>query len=111
LRKKIKETNAPKLIKIDTNDKNSNNFERISCGSNYSLLLWCDGDICGFGNNICVQLRTDNRNQIFLIKIIIPNIDKFIDIMSHFNYDISISLSINNSYYIRGKCEQGVLIL
>jgi alpha-tubulin suppressor-like RCC1 family protein/tRNA A-37 threonylcarbamoyl transferase component Bud32 len=110
LKKKIKETNAPKLIKIDTNDKNSNTFERISCGSNHSLLLSCDGDIYGFGNNICGQLGIDNReDQNFPIKIIIPNSDKFIDIASHFNYDISVGLSINGSYYVWGKCGQTVL--
>jgi alpha-tubulin suppressor-like RCC1 family protein/tRNA A-37 threonylcarbamoyl transferase component Bud32 len=110
LKKKIKETNVPKLIKIDIDDKNSNTFQRISCGSNHSLLLSCDGDIYGFGNNTCGQLGIDNReDQIFPTKIIIPNSNKFIDIASHFNYDISVGLSINGSYYVWGKCGQRVL--
>jgi hypothetical protein len=58
-----------------------------------------------------VKLETDNRGHIFPIKIIIPSIDKFIDITSGFNYDISIGLSINDSYYIWGKCKQRILIL
>ncbi len=61
MRNKIKETNASKLVKIYTNDKNdkiSNNFERIRCGSNHSLLLSCDGDIPGVSS----QFATCNRS-------------------------------------------------
>jgi hypothetical protein len=31
-------------------------------------------------------------------------INKFIDIASHFRYNISVALSVKNVYYVSGKC-------
>jgi alpha-tubulin suppressor-like RCC1 family protein len=93
----------PKIVNIKTENNDSVYIMKISCGSAHSLLLSKDGNIYSFGNNKFGQIGNNNlRNQLFPQKISSPV--KFIDIASHFRYDISIALSVNNIYYIWGKC-------
>jgi alpha-tubulin suppressor-like RCC1 family protein len=71
-------------------------IKKISCGFAHSLLLACNGDIYGFGNNGCEQQITPKK--------LIINENEFIDIASHYNNFISIALSGNGIYYIWGNC-------
>jgi alpha-tubulin suppressor-like RCC1 family protein/tRNA A-37 threonylcarbamoyl transferase component Bud32 len=74
----------------------------ISCGRYHSLLLSRDGDIYWFGyNGIERKIIPEN---------ISTNTNKFIDIASHHNYNISIALSVDGIYYVWGPCGGGVII-
>jgi hypothetical protein len=72
---------------------NEISIKKISCGREHSLLLSRDGDIYWFGGN-----GFEKQTK----KII--NENKFIDIESHYNYNISIALSVNAIYYVWGEC-------
>jgi alpha-tubulin suppressor-like RCC1 family protein len=74
----------------------SNEIQKISCGLTHSLLLSRNGDIYWFGYNGCETQKTP-------IKLTI-NENKFIDIESHYNQNISIALSVNGIYYVWGHC-------
>jgi alpha-tubulin suppressor-like RCC1 family protein len=63
-------------------------FAKINCGRNHSLLLSRNGDIYAFGKNSFGQLGNDGY--------LTPNIEieeKFIDIATHPQKDISVTLS------------------
>ncbi len=94
------------------NVKTENNVSvfitKISCGSSYSLLLSKNGNIYSFGYNKFGQIGNNNlRNQLIPQKI--SSSVKFIDIASHFRYDISIALSDNNIYYIWVNVEKKIM--
>jgi alpha-tubulin suppressor-like RCC1 family protein len=93
----------PKIVNINPENNDSVFITKISCGSHHSLLLSKDGNIYSFGYNEFGQIGNNNlRNQLIPRKISFSV--KFIDIASHFRYNISIALSDNNIYYIWGKC-------
>jgi alpha-tubulin suppressor-like RCC1 family protein len=95
--------NVPKLLKIRDSNKSNVIIIRISCGSNYSLLLSSDGDIYAFGCNNCGQLGNNCfQNQNIPTKILTQS--KFIDIAAHKDCNISVTLSVDGIYYIWGKC-------
>jgi alpha-tubulin suppressor-like RCC1 family protein len=97
------EIKEPKIVNIKTENNDSVFITKISCGSHHSLLLSKDGNIYSFGYNKFGQIGNNNlRNQLIPQKI--SSSLKFIDIASHFLYDISIALSVNNICYIWGKC-------
>jgi hypothetical protein len=88
-------------IIIELNDLK---IKKISCGFRHNLLLTCDGDIYAFGWNGCGEVGNGtNAEQRFPIKLELIN--KFIDIASHPDYQISMSQSIDGIYYVWGKFE------
>jgi len=88
-------------IIIELNDLK---IQKISCGNSHSLLLSCDGDIYAFGWNYFGQVGNGTREkQKFPIKLELNN--KFIDIASHPDYDISMAQSIDGIYYVWGWFE------
>jgi alpha-tubulin suppressor-like RCC1 family protein len=93
-------------IIIELNDLE---IKKISCDLGHSLLLSCDGDIYAFGWNRWGEIGNGTQEeQRFPIKLELNN--KFIDIASHYYYQISMSQSIDGIYYVWGKFEdKGVL--
>jgi alpha-tubulin suppressor-like RCC1 family protein len=85
------DSNKPKFVAVIDENKSNVFIEKISCGSEHSLLLSSDGNIYAFGRNEWSPQR---------IKIE----TKFIDISSHWNELISIALSQNGIYYNWGQC-------
>jgi alpha-tubulin suppressor-like RCC1 family protein len=98
----------PKLIKVKS-ESNPNVFiTKISCGSTHSLLLSRDRDIYAFGHNNCGQIGNNCfTNQLIPHKLY--SSVKFIDITSHFRYQISIAISVENTFYVWGKCGKEVI--
>jgi hypothetical protein len=84
-------------------------IDKISCGAEHSLLL-SDGVIYAFGDNYWGQLGNGKtENQLIPVKLEYEN--KFIDIAAHFSLNISVSLSVDNIYYVWGECdEENILI-
>jgi hypothetical protein len=76
----------------------------IACGQRHSLVLSTDGDIYAFGNNEVGQLGTANTDH-QLMPVLLKQQNKFIRIASHFEANISISLSENDLFYIWGHCK------
>jgi hypothetical protein len=98
-------SNEPKLVAVIGEDKCNNFIEKISCGSDHSLLLSSDGYIYAFGRNIFGELGNQKEeNELSPHRIKIET--KFIDISSHGTSDcgISIALSQKGIYYNWGKC-------
>jgi alpha-tubulin suppressor-like RCC1 family protein len=84
------EANKPSIASISKKIP----IKKISCGHSHSLLLSSDGNIFCFGNN-----EVDNK-----ISPKILTINRFIDIASHYDYEISIALSVNGTYFVWGIC-------
>jgi hypothetical protein len=78
-------------------------IKKISCGNRHNLLLSCDGDIYLFGYNGSGQLGTESQVEKLLNPLKLRDSEKFIDIASHYYYEISIAYSVHNKYYIWGK--------
>jgi alpha-tubulin suppressor-like RCC1 family protein len=89
--------NIPSIVLLS----NEISIEKISCGPEHSLLLSRDKDIYWFGWN-------EIEKQITPKKII--NENKFIEIESHYDYNISIALSLNGIYYVWGHISSNVKI-
>ncbi len=71
----------------------------------HGLLLSNEGDIYAFGRNNCGQLGNKFfQKQSIPTKIIARN--KFIDIASHYDCEISAALSVEGIYYVWGLCGQ-----
>jgi alpha-tubulin suppressor-like RCC1 family protein len=97
------DSNVPKVVKVEDENKKSVICTKISCGSKHSLLLSSDGEIYAFGNNEFGQLGIENLdNKSFPTKI--PNEKKFSDIASHFHSNMSFAKSNDNIFYYWGKC-------
>ncbi len=96
-RNKTKDSNIALIILLS----NKILIKKISCGQSHSLLLSSDGYIYWFGFNGCETQITPKKLTI--------NTNKFIDIESHFHYNISTALSVNANYYVWGKCGQQVI--
>jgi hypothetical protein len=97
-------SNIPELIEMK-----EIKIIKISCGLRHSLLLSNNGDIYTFGDNDRGQLGNGNReSQSTPFKLDQKN--KFIDIAAHFWEQISVSLSIDNIFYVWGQCgEKNIL--
>jgi alpha-tubulin suppressor-like RCC1 family protein/tRNA A-37 threonylcarbamoyl transferase component Bud32 len=96
-------SNKPKFVAVVDENKSNVFIEKISCGSEYSLLLSSDGFIYVFGRNKSGELgnqKEENELSPQRIKIEI----KFIDISSRWDNYISIALSQDGIYYNWGKC-------
>jgi hypothetical protein len=92
-------SSEPIIIKL-----NDLKIKKISCGRLHNLLLSCDGDIYAFGWNGFGQVGLGTTiNQRFPIKLELNN--KFIDIASQTCYNISMSQSIDDIYYVWGLFE------
>jgi alpha-tubulin suppressor-like RCC1 family protein len=79
-------------------------IEKISCGSKHCLFLSNDNEIYAVGNNEFGQLGNNNgANQSTPIKVNCPK--KFENIASHSQYDISVGKTVDNVYYVWGRCE------
>jgi alpha-tubulin suppressor-like RCC1 family protein len=99
-------SNSPKLIKLDENIV----IEKISCGSEHSLLLSRESDIYGSGRNEFRQLGTNTEKEIQLKPIKLIHSQKFIEISSHCTHFFSAALSKNNLYYVWGNCGENETI-
>ncbi len=109
----------PQLI----NNRSNVFIKKIRCGRFHSLLLSNDGDIYAFGSNDYGQLgikeshdsmsgRLELRSEMKSdrnLPVKINHDAKFVDISTHFNYDISIALSSNCAYFIWGKCGEEII--
>jgi hypothetical protein len=82
-------------------------FKKISCGQRHSLLLSNDGEIYAFGDNRFGQIGSGAKEmQIKPIKL--THYKKFTDIASNFIEDISVAQSIDNNFFVWGKCEKEI---
>jgi hypothetical protein len=75
---------------------NEISIQKISCGFNHSLLLSRDRDIYWFGFNGCEKR--------IIPKKLTTIENKYIDIASHSELYISIAITVENVYYVWGKC-------
>jgi hypothetical protein len=90
-------SNLPKLIEL-----NNDVIQKISCGLKHSLLLSSVVFIYSFGDNSYGQLGSNNQeNKSKPVKLIHKN--RFIDITSHFDENISFELSVEGIYYFWGS--------
>jgi alpha-tubulin suppressor-like RCC1 family protein len=90
-------SNKPKLIEL----KNVL-ITKISCGQYHNLLLSNDGIIYGFGYNQFGQIGiVTKENQTKPKKL--NHEKKFIDIASHWNYNISMALTNDRVFYVWGE--------
>ncbi len=88
------ESNEPKFVAVIDENKCNVFIEKISCGSEHSLLLSSDGYIYAFGRNKLGELgNLREKNELSPHRIKIET--KFIDISSHWNNNISIAKSQN----------------
>jgi alpha-tubulin suppressor-like RCC1 family protein len=104
------DSNEPKFVEVIDENKCNVFIEKISCGSEHSLLLSSDGYIYAFGRNEFGELGNQiEENELSPHRIKIET--KFIDISSHWrlNGSISIALSQNGIYYNWGKCGEEII--
>jgi alpha-tubulin suppressor-like RCC1 family protein len=95
-------SNEPKFVVVIDENKCNDFIEKISCGSDHSLLLSSDGNIYAFGINESGELGNRKEgNELSPQRINIET--KFTDISSHWLNNISIALSQNGTYYNWGK--------
>jgi alpha-tubulin suppressor-like RCC1 family protein len=96
-------SNEQKFVAVIDENKCNVFIEKISCGSEHSLLLSSDGNIYAFGSNESGQLGNQKEeNELSPHRIKIET--KFIDISSHWDKLISIALSQNGIYFNWGQC-------
>jgi hypothetical protein len=92
-------SNTPKLI-----DLKPIIIVKICSGRYHCLLLSNDG-VYAFGWNLWGQIGNGNReDQLTPVKL--SHEIKFIDIAAHSSLNISVSLSIDNIYYVWGECKK-----
>jgi hypothetical protein len=92
-----KYTDKPKVIKLSVT------IVKISCGFSHNLLLSHDGVIYSFGQNYYGQIGNGTqKDQPKPFKLKHEKI--FIDIATHYNQNISVSLSCDNIYFVWGEC-------
>jgi hypothetical protein len=92
----------PKLIELE-----NISIKKISCGQRHSLLLSNDGVIYAFGDNKFGQIG--NGTKVSQKKPIrLNHSNKFVDIASSSMENISVALSIDNQFFIWGKCGKEV---
>jgi hypothetical protein len=106
------DSNEPKFVAVIDENKCNVFIEKLSCGSNHSLLLSSDGYIYAFGYNKFGELGNQTEeNELSPHRIKIET--KFIDISLHWtdSYDISIALSQNGIYYNWGKCGEEIILI
>jgi hypothetical protein len=99
------DSNEPKFIAVIDENKCNVFIEKISCGTEHSLLLSSDGNIYAFGRNKSGELGNQKEeNELSPQRIKIET--KFIDISSHWFFAIGFStaLSQDGIYYIWGHC-------
>jgi alpha-tubulin suppressor-like RCC1 family protein len=88
---------TPKTIEL-----NGLKIKKTSCGLYHNLLLSTDGDIYAFGNNRSGEVGNGTQvKQISPIKV--EHKDKFIDITSHSEQSISMSLSLKEEFITFGE--------
>jgi alpha-tubulin suppressor-like RCC1 family protein len=85
----------PKMIHL-----NNSSIIKISCGQKQSFLLSSDGYIYVFGKS---YLKGTKKNQKIPIKFNNPN--KFIDIVSHISYSLSVAITSDEICYEFGKID------
>jgi E3 ubiquitin-protein ligase HERC4 len=104
------DSNEPKFVTVIDGNKCNVFIEKISCGSEHSLLLSSDGYIYAFGGNKYGELGNQKEeNELSPNRIKIET--KFIDISSHWAYNkvISMGLSQNGIYYNWGQCGEEII--
>jgi serine/threonine protein kinase len=82
-------------------------IQKISCGKYHSMLLSNDGVIYAFGDNKWGQIGNGSK-KMQMTPVKLTHLNKFWDIASNFIEDISVSLSIENHFYIWGKCGEDI---
>jgi alpha-tubulin suppressor-like RCC1 family protein len=101
-------SNEPIFVAVIDENKCNVIIEKISCGSNHSLLLSSDGYIYAFGHNRSGELENQKEeNELSPHRIKIET--KFIDISSHWTQYISIALSKKGIYYNWDKCGEEII--
>jgi alpha-tubulin suppressor-like RCC1 family protein len=95
--------NKPKLIEIKSENNKNVLIEKIICGSKHSLLLSRDGDIYAFGSNNWGQIGNNCFSNQMIPQKLYSSV-KYTEITSHFRYNISIAVSVDNTFYVWGKC-------
>jgi hypothetical protein len=90
--------NKPKLIETQ-----NVTFKKISCGQCHSLLLSNDGEIYAFGDNRFGQIGSGAK-EMQRKPIKLTHHKKFTDVASNFMEDVSVAQSIDNNFYVWGKC-------
>jgi alpha-tubulin suppressor-like RCC1 family protein len=104
-------SNEPKFVAVIDENECNVFIEKISCGSDHSLLLSRDGYIYAFGWNTSGELGNQKEeNELSPQRIKIET--KFIDISSRWLFwfsSISIALSQDGIYYNWGKCGEEII--
>ncbi len=100
-------SNVSKLIKTKDSNELKVIIEGISCGPNYKLLLSRNRDIYGFGCNDGQVGNNILEKQFIPMKILSKN--KFIDIATSNEYNISVAQSSDGIYYILGFCGEEII--
>jgi alpha-tubulin suppressor-like RCC1 family protein len=92
----------PKLIELK-----KISIQKISCGKYHCLLLSDDGVTYAFGDNRSGQIGNGSKIM-HMTPVKLTHINKFKDIASNSMEDISVSLSIENIFYVWGRCAEDV---
>jgi alpha-tubulin suppressor-like RCC1 family protein len=86
-------------------------IDKITCGESHSLLLTNNGVIYAFGNNIFAEIGNGMKGNIERTPIKLNHEKKFIDIASHWKTTISLAQSLDNKYYVWGKCKEQIILI
>jgi alpha-tubulin suppressor-like RCC1 family protein len=100
-------SNVSKLIKTKDSNELKLIIEGINCDLNYNLLLSSNGDIYVFGCNDGQMGNDILEKQFIPTKILSKN--KFIDIATSKEYNISVAQPSDGIYYIWGFCGEEII--
>ncbi len=79
-------------------------FKKISCGKNHSLLLTIEGHIMAYGSNFWAQIGNGRKGGFVKTPIELNIKQTFKEIATHSKRNISAALSMDNKFYVWGKC-------
>jgi alpha-tubulin suppressor-like RCC1 family protein len=97
-------------VDIDLSGVNKTRVRKIACGNSHCLILFSDGELFGFGENICGQIGlsiaikdSNYISEIKRVKFAVPDIKdyKIIDIACGDQYSLVLINSKGVNYLIR----------